>query len=464
VDAKRRAGKVPTGRQSRVNTHYLYTMQLTSIPLSDILSGLGIAALNPMQQAALAANRQPGDIILLSNTGSGKTLAFLLPVLERMQSGYKGTQALVVVPSRELALQIDAVWKSMRTGTKVTCCYGGHKREIEENNLLEAPDLIIGTPGRLADHLRRGNIQPATIHTLVLDEFDKCLELGFAEEINAVVNTLTGLNRRMLISATAPEELPATIALQSPQRLDFLTEESTNLLAIQYFTCGQRDKLQDLFRLLCVVNDRSAIVFCNHRDAVGRTSEYLQANGIQNVYYHGALEQRDRELALAKFRNGTVRTLVTTDLAARGLDIPNIRYIIHYHLPQTEEGYIHRNGRTARVDKSGTIILMIGSEEQLPPFVPAHAESIELPENPPLPEKPQWTTLCFAAGKKDKVNKIDIVGFLSQKGKLAKEDIGLIEVKDFIAFAAIRRKKANTTLPLIQAEKIKGKKVKIDII
>jgi ATP-independent RNA helicase DbpA len=197
---------------------------------------------------------------------------------------------------------------------------------------------------------------------------------------------------------------------------------------------------------------------------VGRTSAYLSANGITNVFYHGALEQRDRELALAKFRNGSVRTLVTTDLAARGLDIPNIRYIIHYHLPQTEESYIHRNGRTARVDKSGTVILMKGPDETLPDFVPSHAEEITLPDNPELPEKPQWVTLCFGSGKKDKVNKIDIVGFLSHKGKLAQEDIGLIEVKDFIAFAAIRRKKANTVLPLIEVEKIKGKKAKVEIV
>lgn len=439
-------------------------MQLDSTKISEILAGLSIKALNPMQEAAMEANRNAGDVILLSQTGSGKTLAFLLPVLERMKPEVAGTQALVVAPSRELAMQIETVWKSMRTGTKVTVCYGGHKREIEENSLIEAPGLIIGTPGRLADHLRRGNIKPETIHTLVLDEYDKCLELGFAEEINQVIAPLTGIEKRILVSATAPEALAAEIALQAPQRLDYLDALPDNILEIKYLNCGQKDKLQDLFLLLCVAADRSSIVFCNHRESVGRTSDFLRENGISNVYYHGALEQRDRELALAKFRNGSVRTLVTTDLAARGLDIPNIRYIIHYHLPQNEESYIHRNGRTARVDKSGTVILMKGPEETLPDFVPEDAEEITLPENPPLPEKPQWVTLCFGSGKKDKLNKIDIVGFLSHKGKLAQEDIGLIEVKDFIAFAAIRRKKANTVLPLIEVERIKGKKPKVEIV
>lgn len=417
-----------------------------------------------MQEAAMEANGRDGDVILLSQTGTGKTLAFLLPVLERMQPDFTGTQALVVAPSRELAMQIETVWKSLRTGIKITVCYGGHKREIEENSLVQAPGIIVGTPGRLADHLRRGNIKPNTIHTLVLDEFDKCLELGFEAEINEAIAPLTKLERRILVSATAPEALSSVISLQSPQRLDFLDAFSENILEIKYLNCGHKDKLQDLFSLLCVAADRSSIVFCNHRESVGRTSEFLSANGITNVYYHGALEQRDRELALTKFRNGSVRTLVTTDLAARGLDIPNIRYIIHYHLPQTEESYIHRNGRTARVDKSGTVILMKGPEETLPDFIPDNAVEMFLPENPPIPEKPQWVTLCFGSGKKDKLNKVDIVGFLSHKGKLAKEDIGLIEVKDFIAFAAIRRKKANTVLPLIEVERIKGKKPKVEIV
>jgi superfamily II DNA/RNA helicase len=443
---------------------YLYPMQLQSIPLADILSGLSISALNPMQEAAMEANRKEGDVILLSQTGTGKTLAFLLPVLERMQPEISGTQSLIIAPSRELAMQIENVWRNMRTGIKVTVCYGGHKREIEENNLMEAPGLIVGTPGRLADHLRRGNIIPNTIHTLVLDEFDKCLELGFEAEINEVLAAMTHVERRILVSATAPEALSSVIALERPQRLDFLDAFSENILEIKYLNCGQKDKLQDLFLLLCMVSDRSSIVFCNHRESVGRTAGFLSANGITNVYYHGALEQRDRELALAKFRNGSVRTLVTTDLAARGLDIPNIRYIIHYHLPQTEESYIHRNGRTARVDKSGTVVLMKGPEELLPDFIPNDAAELFLPENPPIPDKPQWVTLCFGSGKKDKLNKVDIVGFLTQKGKLAKEDIGLIEVKDYMAFVAIRRNKANTVLPLIEVERIKGKKPKVEIV
>jgi ATP-independent RNA helicase DbpA len=212
-----------------------------------------------------------------------------------------------------------------------------------------------------------------------------------------------------------------------------------------------------------MLGNRSTIVFCNHRESVERTSAYLKEKGIVNVFYHGAMEQQERDSALCKFRNGSSNVLVTTDLASRGLDIPNIRYIIHYHLPHTEEIFTHRNGRTARMDASGTAILILSPEESLPTYIDPEIERLQLPETSELPEKPKWTTLFIAAGKKDKVNKIDIVGFLSNKGQLKKEDIGLIEVKDFFSFVAVKKIKVGGTLELIKNEKIKNKKVKIDV-
>ena len=175
------------------------------------------------------------------------------------------------------------------------------------------------------------------------------------------------------------------------------------------------------------------------------------------------MEQQERDSALCKFKNGTVNVLVTTDLASRGLDIPNIKYIVHYHLPATEEVYIHRNGRTARMDAGGTAILILSSEEKLPGYIKEVVENIQLQGNITLPEKPKWSTLFIAAGKKDKVNKVDIVGFLSNKGQLKKDDIGLIDVKDFFSFVAVRKLKVGQTLQLIKDQKIKNKKVKIDI-
>ncbi|HEV2478112.1 MAG TPA: DEAD/DEAH box helicase [Puia sp.] len=431
--------------------------------IGQMLSHLRISELNELQSETLEAAQKDGDLVLLSNTGSGKTLAFLLPVLAFMDEKTAGTQALVIVPSRELAIQIEQVFKLMGTGFKVTCCYGGHLRETEENNLIEAPALIIGTPGRLADHIRRSNIRTAKIKTLVLDEFDKSLELGFDEEMSFIIGSLPSLTKRMLTSATAATAIPDFVGLESARTLDFLDSTKTERLTLQQVASPDKDKIETLFRLLCRIGDRSSIVFCNHRESVERVSELLKEKGIVNVFYHGALEQPERDSALAKFRNGSSNTLVTTDLAARGLDVPNIRYIIHYHLPATKEVYTHRNGRTARMDASGTAILILSPEESLPAYIEAQPEPIELPAEPKLPAKPQWTTLFISAGKKDKVNKVDVVGFFTGKGQLKKEDIGLIEVKDFFCFVAIRKSTVSHTLQLIKNEKLKNKKVKIDV-
>ncbi len=440
-------------------------MQNTKYAVSDILSNLKIDALNDMQLASIEANKSNNDVILLSATGSGKTLGFLLPILEQIDEANKLTQALIIVPSRELAIQIEHVFKQMGTGLKITCCYGGHLRETEENNLIQPPAVIVGTPGRLADHIRRGNITVDAIKMLVLDEFDKSLELGFQAEMSFIVESLKNLKKHMLTSATEAVEVPDFVRMKGEIKLNFLTGEEVaeERLTTKTVMSDGRDKLETLFRLICMIGNRSTIVFCNHRESVERTSEFLAGKGIINEFYHGAMEQQERDSALCKFRNGTCNVLVTTDLASRGLDIPNIRNIIHYHLPHTEDIYTHRNGRTARMDATGTTIIILSPDESLPEYVSEEVEQITLPENAELPEKPKWTTLFIAAGKKDKVNKVDIVGFLGQKGELKKEDIGLIEVKDFFSFVAVRKTKAADALNLVKHEKIKGKKVRIDI-
>ena len=418
-----------------------------------------------MQLASLEANEKHSDIILLSATGSGKTLAFLLPVLQLLNEDNEQTQAMIIVPSRELAQQIEHVFKNMQTGFKITCCYGGHKRETEENNLVQPPALLVGTPGRIADHIRRGNITLHSIETLVMDEFDKSLELGFKEEISFILSSLPSLKKRILTSATESLEVPSFAGLKDAKKINFLSDEivSEEKLAIKTVFSDEKDKIDTLLRLICMLGGRSMIVFCNHRESVERVSQLLTDKGIYNEFYHGAMEQQERDSALCKFRNGTTNVLVTTDLASRGLDIPNIRYIIHYHLPHTEEIFTHRNGRTARVEASGTVILILSEEEKLPEYVTGPVEQLQLPQELVLPDKPIWTTLFIAAGKKDKVNKIDIVGFLSNKGQLKKEDIGLIEVKDFFSFVAIKKIKVGAVLQLIKNEKIKNKKVKIDV-
>lgn len=446
---------------------FVPNMQKINTSQASILTNLGIEQLNEMQQATLQAAKEYKDVMLLSATGSGKTLAFLLPLIPMLAKAKKETVALIIVPSRELAQQIETVFKKMGTSIKITCCYGGHKRETEENNLIEAPALIVGTPGRLADHIRRENIKTSTIQTLVLDEFDKSFELGFQEEVAFIINSLISLQQRILTSATTAMQVPDFVGLANDAlTLNFLKDEPlpAEKLAFQQVNSPIKDKVETLFQLLCFLGNKSTIIFCNHRESVERTSQLLQDKGIVNEYYHGAMEQQERDSALCKFRNGSVNFLVTTDLAARGLDIANIRYIVHFHLPHTEDGFTHRNGRTARMEASGTAIFILSPEEKLPNYVDSSlVETIELPNKLELPEKPKWTTFFIAAGKKDKVNKVDIVGFLANKGQLKKEDIGLIEVKDFFSFVAVKKSKAGYALQLIKEERIKGKKVKIEV-
>jgi ATP-dependent RNA helicase DeaD len=360
---------------------------------TEVLSRLKIEAFNEMQLAAFDLIEKNDNIVLLSATGSGKTIAFLLPVLQTLKPGVKHTQALIIAPSRELAQQIETVFKKMTTDFKITSCYGGHLRETEENNLIEPPAVIVGTAGRLADHMRRGNITAGTIETIILDEFDKSLELGFQDEMAFIIKEMPSLKKRILTSATDTEDIPDFIGLTEPVKLNFLsdTPQPPEKLVIKTVTSPENDKVDTLFKLICFLGDRSTIVFCNHREAVERTSNLLKEKGITNVFYHGAMEQRDRDAALSKFRNGSVNVLVTTDLAARGLDIPNIRYIVHFHLPHTEDSFIHRNGRTARMDASGTVIIILSPEEKMPAYVPDETEQITLPEKDVLPEKPKWT-------------------------------------------------------------------------
>ncbi len=455
---------IDKSKSSKPTHLFTFAIMLQNISIEEILERLKIQSLNEMQSASIEAHEIHSDIILLSNTGSGKTLAFLLPILFRLKQK-NVTEALIIVPSRELAQQIEVVFKKMGTGFKITSCYGGHKREIEENNLIQAPSVIVGTPGRIADHIRRANIKVETINHLILDEFDKTLELGFTEEVSFIVESLANINARTLTSATSGVVIPEFLKLTEPSTLDFLNTDEVSIekLATKIVRTDAIDKIDSLFKLICFLKGQSSIVFCNHRESVERVSKMLKEKGVANEFYHGAMEQQERDSALSKFRNGSNDILITTDLASRGLDIPNIRYIIHYHLPATEDIYTHRNGRTARMEASGTVILLLSPEETIPDYVTENTEDLVVPEEVSLPEKTKWSTLFISAGKKDKVNKIDIVGFFTNVGQLKKEDIGLIEVKDFFSFVAIRKSKVGGVLQLIKDARIKNKKVKIDL-
>jgi superfamily II DNA/RNA helicase len=432
--------------------------------LEKILEKLKITALNDMQNAAVGAAKKGGDVVLLAPTGSGKTLAFLLPVLSALENLEKDrVQALILVPSRELALQIEQVFKQMGTGFKVNCCYGGHPIKTERNNFEQAPAVLIGTPGRIAYHLRHENFDESGVTTLVLDEFDKALEFGFKEDMSYIIGKLLSLKQRMLTSATAMEEIPDFTGVKKPVEIDFLKDVKVAPdLKLKKVLTSAADKLDTLFQLICKIGNKTTLIFCNHRETVDRISDLLIDKDLAHDIFHGGMEQDERERALLKFRNGSIKILITTDLASRGLDIPEVECIIHYQLPYTEDAFLHRNGRTARMNAKGTAYLVIADDEKYP-FLKSDIETENLKGSFTIPKDSDWQTLYIAAGKKDKVNKIDIVGLLLKKGGLQKEDVGLIEVKDQSSYVAIKRKMVPKVLSALSNERIKNKKVKIEV-
>lgn len=424
----------------------------------NLLNKLGIASLNEMQEAASGAILDHRNTLLLSPTGSGKTLAFLLPVLEHLNPKGKKVQVMVLTPSRELAIQTEQVWKKMATGYKILCAYGGHDMPTEIQSLVEPPAILVGTPGRIADHLKRRSFDPAAIRILVYDEFDKSLALGFEEDMAYIAKALKTGVQKIFVSATAAIEIPEFANSTELEVLNFLQEHEVAADIRMYrVNSPEKDKIDTLVQLLCNLGPVQALIFCNHREAVERTGQLLKEKGIPNTIFHGGMEQMQREQALIKFRNGTALYLVATDLAARGLDIPDINHIIHYHLPSTMAEFTHRNGRTARMQASGEVYLIMHPEETLPKYIDLEPDDLQL-KSAPLPAASQWSTVYINGGKKDKLSKVDIVGLFMQKGKLTKEDLGLIVVKDQNSFVAVRKTKLRQLLNAVQSEKIKGKK------
>ena len=433
--------------------------------IDKILDKLGIQ-LNPMQEetmhAVLHGNK---DVVVLSPTGSGKTLAYLMPLVQLIDPKVDEPQLVVVTPGRELALQSTEVLKSMGTGLRTMACYGG-RAAMDEHRVMNKvlPQVIFGTPGRLTDHLDKGNFSAEHVKYLVIDEFDKCLEMGFQDEMGRLIASLPYLERHFLLSATEAEEIPRFVHMGRVETIDYRMDEEQvpERIRIYQVKSPQKDKLETLAQLLLSLGDESSIVFLNYRDSVERTNEFLRSRGFATSAFHGGLEQHEREDALYKFSNGSANIFVSTDLGARGLDIPDIDNIIHYHLPECEDSYIHRVGRTARWEATGKAFFLLGPSEDIPSYVDAEVEYYEIPSDLPAPAKPRMATIYIGKGKKDKISKGDIVGYLCKIGQLQSSEIGKIDVKDRYAYVAVSRTKLKQVLKLTAGQKIKGIKTVIE--
>jgi superfamily II DNA/RNA helicase len=427
----------------------------------EILEKLGIKTLNPMQEETIKAIHSGNNVVLLSPTGTGKTVAFLLPIIEKLDTNCPEIQVLILVPSRELAIQIEQVIREMGTGYKANAVYGGRSGSKDKIDLKHRPAILVGTPGRVADHLRREAFPTGKISVLVLDEFDKSLEIGYEAEMKEIAALLPNVRKRILTSASQEVEIPQFVGLKNPKVINYLDEGIPNL-TIKTVLSPSKDKLETLVELLCHLGNQPGIIFCNFKDTIQQVSDFLTANKIGHGCFYGGMEQKDRERALIKFRNGTHQLIVATDLAARGIDIPEIKFIIHYQLPHKSHEFTHRNGRTARMFNDGTAYVLKWKNENLPDFI--QDAGIEKVQQASVPSPSKWSTLFLSGGRKDKISKSDIAGLFLKQGKLDPDQMGNIELKQDCAFVAVETSKVKQLIQLTDNTKLKNKKIRVTIV
>lgn len=366
---------------------------------------------------------------------------------------------MIVLPSRELARQVFDVWRAMSTPFQMTALYGGRPLEQEIASLGGASTaVIVGTPGRLLDHLNRLSFTVDKCTHLVIDEFDKCLEMGFQDEMSKLIDKLPAVKSRFLISATDAAEIPQFAGASDIVKLDYRKGGGQPTVRTSFYTITTTPdkRLERLFSLLCSFGGEPAIVFCNFRETVDEVYKYLTKASLHCVAYNGAMEQKQRELALYRFTSGCSNILVSTDLAARGLDIKDVKHVVHYQRALSADIFTHRNGRTARWEAEGAVYMMTFENKELPDFVPAELEEYALPKRNTLPPAPEWTALYVGKGKRDKISRGDLAGFFIKKGGLKPDDVGTILVFPDYSYVAVKMNRMREVIKKVAGEKIKG--------
>ena len=431
--------------------------------VKNIKARLGIEQLNEMQRRMMRCHSQ--SVMLLSPTGSGKTIAFTIPMLRALNAPMGVVQAVVIAPSRELVQQIASVVRTIAVGYKTVAFYGGHSMMDEVKSLSVTPDIIVATPGRLLDHINRNNLNLSSVTTLVLDEYDKSLELGFHDEMRRVVRAMGSFRLVILTSATMLSDMPAFLPFRKPEIVDFTQSDDNprERMTIVQVESAVRDKIDIAIDLMSSLNNGKVILFVNHRESVERVYDMMRKAGLPVGMYHGGLEQFDREKAIDLLNNGTTPILVSTDLGSRGLDIDNVQAVVHYHMPTSKESWTHRNGRTARMGADGVVYVITAEGENIPEYIEYDRSYVPTGKSD-NPITAGVVTLYFNAGKKEKISRGDIVGYLVNKGGLDSSKIGKIVVKDHCALVAIPVDDAKATLNAIAPHKIKNTRVRVTIL
>jgi len=427
-----------------------------------ILEKLKIHTLNPMQEEALDAISNNTNTILLSPTGTGKTLAFLLPLIAKLEPECNEVQAVIIVPSRELAIQIEQVIRNMGSGYKANAIYGGRTISKDKIELKHTPAILIGTPGRLSDHFEQGRFTTKEVKTLVIDEYDISFEVGAGGDMRNIISHLPNITKRILTSATQGTSIPSYFKMDKAVTLNSIKEKPSSKLVIKTILSPSINKYNTLVDLLNHLENDPGIVFCNKKETIEDISHFLEKKNIAHTCFHSGMEQRDRERALIKLKNGSVSILIASDLASRGIDIPEMKFIIHYEIPSAYEEYTHRNGRTARVNAKGTAYLIKGHKEVFPEFI--EKPKVETLSNKGNRKSQFWTTLFISGGRKDKISKGDIAGLFFKQGEVNKDQLGAIELKQDCAFVAVPVSIAGTLVGKLNNTRLKKKKIRVNII
>ncbi len=427
----------------------------------DNLDLLGYHDMTPIQEQSLPFILEGKDLIAQAKTGSGKTAAFGIGLLLKIDVSKFHPQALIIAPTRELAEQVAKELRRLarfKHNIKILTLYGGTPMRHQITSLEHGAHIIVGTPGRIRDHLSKDTLNLRYIHTVVLDEADRMLDMGFSEEIDKILTDTPKKRQTLLFSATFTENIKTLCheVTQEAKEVKVQSYHDSSQLEEIYYEVNKHEKFEGLVKLLQHHQPKSSIVFCNIKVDVDDVSAELQVAGFSAQGLHGDLDQVDRDETLLQFSNGSCAILVATDVAARGLDIPDVEVVINYDLPRNDETYTHRIGRTARAGKQGKALSLCTYRPDN--TQPIDIDTLEVDETVSIlaPMK----TLCIQGGKKQKLRAGDILGALTAKKSIDGSSIGKIDSFPFYTYVAVEKQVAKRALELLQRDNIKGKKFK----
>ena len=453
--------------------------EFTALPLpTTLLSSLadaGFTSMTPIQAQSLPLILQGNDVLAQAATGSGKTAAFALGLLAKLNVSSFAPQALVLCPTRELAEQVAEAIRVLARGignVKVLTLCGGVPMRIQIGSLQHGAHVLVGTPGRVLDLLQQGELKLAALQTLVLDEADRMLEMGFADQLHAIVAAVPEQRQTLLFSATYPTGIVQLSKRVAPnaQRISAeagaeAADQPAAKITQRFYQLGDTAKGQAVNTLLLALQPGNCMVFCNTKAEAQAIAADLKAKGHSVLELHGDLEQKDRDQAMVQFINGSARVLVATDVAARGLDIAELDLVISVHMAHDLDTHTHRIGRTGRAGAEGQAVSLIGPQDDYKlrlledtMTAPLQLQALPTPVAAAKPLQADFVTIQLSGGKKDKLRPGDIVGALTRDGVLGVNDIGKIKLQPTWSFVAVRVPLLKHALALLNADKIKGKR------